>query len=519
MSSTRRRFLQGVTVAASLSLADLPFLGGLAALAAEPPPDKVRFGRDIEPIVQLIEETPRERCVGVFIDQLRRGLSYRRFLAATFCAGIRKKHSHHEVYKIHSVYQVCQDVRADERLLPLFWAINGFKQRQEDFPAAPLTELRGPLPTADKARAEFAEAMERADLDRAEPALVALARTQGARQTMEQLWLYGCRNGHAGGHGAISVANCFRALDTIGWQEAEPALRFVLQDLFQLGYVRPDASFAQNTARVERRLDNLPAGWAGETANQAATRELYALIREGKAADTCDLAVRQLQDGIAAQALWDAAHLATAELLVRHRDGWGLASRPLHSNTSTNALHHAFRACAVPRTRLLVLLQALAWAATKTGGDLADRGLRDLRITELGGASVPANSQSAVAEIFAQLPSRTYRWDRNARPGAVLTYGRREDADEACRKTFALLSARPEAALPFMQTANSWLCRKASNDHHEYKFLAAILEDAALISPEWRPHLLAASVHYFHGNQTPDNPVIDQAREELRKLG
>ena len=101
----------------------------------------------------------------------------------------------------------------------------------------------------------------------------------------------------------------------------------------------------------------------------------------------------------------------------------------------------------------------------------------------------------------------------------MLTYGKREDADEACRKVFALISERPEAAPLFAQTAHCWLCRKASNDHHEYKFLAAILEDATLVSPEWQPHILAASVHYFHGNQTPDNPVIQQARDAIRKMG
>src|SRR5262249_25008849 len=164
-----------------------------------------------------------------------------------------------------------------------------------------------------------------------------------------------------------------------------------------------------------------------------------------------------------------------------------------------NAMHYAFRACTAPRTRLLVLLQAVAWVAARTGGDLAARGLRDIRITELGGASVPARSEEAVAEIFALLPSRTYRWDPKGKPKAVLTYGRRADADEACRKVFALARARPEAVPLFVQTAHSWLCRKASNDHHEYKFLAAILEDATLVSPEWQPHLLAASVHYFHG--------------------
>ena len=68
----------------------------------------------------------------------------------------------------------------------------------------------------------------------------------------------------------------------------------------------------------------------------------------------------------------------------------------------------------------------------------------------------------------------------------------------------------------FVQTTHGWLCRKASNDSHEHKFLAAILEDAAWVSREWRPHLPAAAVHYFHGDQSPDNPVIQQTREALR---
>jgi hypothetical protein len=495
----------------------VPSLGGLAALAGEPPPAKVRFGPDIEPIVRLIEETPRERCVEVFVDQLRGGLPYRRFLAAAFFACVRREYSHHEVYKIHAVHQVSMDVRTEERLLPLFWAINGFKQRQEDFPGESLKRLRGSLPKPDQAAAELVEAAEHFDQERAELAIVALARNQGARRTMEQLWLYGCRNGGSGGHGAISVSNCFRALEIIGWQEAEPALRFVVQDLFHFGWLKSDEYLLPNTARAEQLLNTLPPGWGGSQADRPATSALFAQIRNGKATEACDLAAKQLQDGIAAQAIWDAVHLATAELMVRHSSGWGLASRPLHSNTSTNALHYAYRTSSSPRTKLLVLLQAVAWAASKTSGDLAGKGLRDMSITELGGVAIPASSEKAVAEIFELVPHRTYRWD--PKDGAVLTYGKRENADEACRKVFALTSERPEAVPLFVQTAHSWLCRKASNDHHEYKFLAAILEDAALVSPEWQPHVLAASVHYFHGNQTPDNPVMQQARDAMRKIG
>jgi hypothetical protein len=498
-----------------MCLADGPSLFGLAAFGAEPPPEQVRFGPDLEPIVQLIEETPREQCVRVFVAELQRGLPYRRFLAASLFAAIRKTHSNHEVYKIHAVHQVSMDVRAQERLLPLFWALNGYKQRQEDFPRPAMTELRGPLPSAENTAREFREAIDRGDQDQAELALVALGRGQGARPTMEQLWQYGCRNGGAGGHMAIALANCFRALETIGWQQAEPALRFVVQDWFALGYARPDRYYQPNLARVDEHLAHLPSNWAGERADRTATLELLGQIREGDAERASALAVQQLRRGVTAQALWDAVHLATAELLVRHNDGWGLASRPLHSNTSTNAMHYAFRTATVPATRLLVLLQAVAWATDKTGSDRAGGALRDLSITDLSAIKLPDSSEDAITEIFAQLPARHYRWDKSR--GAVLTYGTRADADEACRRVFVLARERPNAVPLFVQTAHSWLCRKASNDHHEYKFLAAILEDVGWVSPEWRPHLLAASVHYFHGDRSPDNSVIQQAREALLK--
>src|SRR5439155_15941001 len=136
---------------------------------------------------------------------------------------------------------------------------------------------------------------------------------------------------------------------------------------------------------ADRQLEKLPPTWAATKADASATRELFTLLREGKVEPACDLAVKQLLGGVGAQALWDAVHLATAELMVRHKSGWGLASRPLHANTSTNALHYAFRSCTTARTRLLALLQAVAWAAGRTGSDLGD--LRDVKIAELAAAS------------------------------------------------------------------------------------------------------------------------------------
>ena len=118
-----------------------------------------------------------------------------------------------------------------------------------------------------------------------------------------------------------------------------------------------------------------------------------------------------------------------------------------------------------------------------------------------------------MAEIFDLLPARSFVYGNQS-----FRYGKREAADEACRKAFVLAQERPEALPLFVQEANRWLCRKSSYDHHDYKFVAAILEDVDWVSPQWQPHLLAASVHWFHGKQSPDHPAVQQAREAIKKL-
>jgi hypothetical protein len=504
---------------ATLGLTDVATLERLRVFADEksPVPDTVRFGPGIEPIVRLIEETPRADCVRVLIEQLQKGLPYRRLLAGVFFAGIRRLNSYHDVYKIQPVHQFCTQLRPEERLLPLFWAVDGFKTRQEDWPNKPLTELTGPLPATAEAAAELAGALETADLETVERALIVLARNRGFDQAREQLYLYGCRNGGAGGHGAIAVASCFRALDAIGWEHAEPVLRIALRDVSALGGKgKPDLYFQPNLARADRDGEKLPHGWNAGEANRPATLELFGLLREGKTNEACDLAVQQLLAGVGAHAIWDAVHLTTAELMVRHESGWGLASRPLHSNTSTEALRHASRASKSLRTQLLALLQAVTWAADKTSAELQAKTLRDIQILQLPRAGLPAKSDEALADIFAQVPPRHYHWDAEKRE-AVTTYGQRSDADEACRKIFTLTHERPEARPLYVQAALSWMCRKASSDPHEYKFLAAILEEAETASPEWQPHLLAASIHFLHGNQSADYPAVQQAREALQK--
>src|SRR5262245_48511816 len=79
MRPSRRRFLTTAAAGGTLlGLSDLGFLSGLPpvrAADAKPDPKRVRLRPEIEPLVQLIEETPRDRVLGAVTDRVQERLS------------------------------------------------------------------------------------------------------------------------------------------------------------------------------------------------------------------------------------------------------------------------------------------------------------------------------------------------------------------------------------------------------------------------------------------------------------
>src|SRR3989442_1874160 len=105
--------------------------------------DIVKFRPEIEPLVSLIENTPRDKCAEMAVEQLRRGGSYRQMLAALFLAGIRNINPRppgfalHCVFVIYSSHLISLEAPADSRLLPLFYALDDFQAAQERDGQAP----------------------------------------------------------------------------------------------------------------------------------------------------------------------------------------------------------------------------------------------------------------------------------------------------------------------------------------------------------------------------------------------
>ena len=152
-----------------------------------------------------------------------------------FLAGIRNVKPRpvgfkfHAVLVINSAHLLGQTAAPDERLLPLLWALDNFKNSQAqdvsegDWTLGKVDEAKVPGPTS--ARAAFVKAMEAWDSDAADVAAAGLCRASGAAEVMEPFWRYAVRDQRDIGHKAIFAAQCWRTLQAIGWQHAEPVLR------------------------------------------------------------------------------------------------------------------------------------------------------------------------------------------------------------------------------------------------------------------------------------------------------
>src|SRR5258705_2146170 len=146
----RRSFLRWAGGAGALAaLGDFGFLGRLPSVSAAEAaldPKIVRFHPDIEPLVRLLEETPRDRVVEEVAMRVRKGLPYRNVLAALLLAGVRNIQTRavgvkfHAVLVVNSAHLPSLASPESDRWLPILLAIDPFqKSPAADVPGSGLT--------------------------------------------------------------------------------------------------------------------------------------------------------------------------------------------------------------------------------------------------------------------------------------------------------------------------------------------------------------------------------------------
>src|SRR5687767_4801026 len=168
------------------------------------PAGSVRWGTGLEPLVKVLEETPREKLIEEIASRVKKGLAYNEVLAALFLAAVRNVQPRpvgfkfHAVLAINAAHQTSLSGPESDRWLPIFWSLDYFKESQAEekkktgWTLPPVDESK--VPAADKARQAFVEAIEKWDVEGVDGPAVALARTGNAKDVFELFYRHSMRD-------------------------------------------------------------------------------------------------------------------------------------------------------------------------------------------------------------------------------------------------------------------------------------------------------------------------------------
>jgi hypothetical protein len=503
----RRQFVaRSVTAGLAAGLGDLAFLHHLppvTAADARVTPDIVQLNPDMEPLVRLIEETPRAKLLEAVGAKVRDGsTNYGRLLGAVLLAGVRGikprpvGFQFHAVLVVNSAHLASLAAPDSDRWLPLFWALDNFKasqatnkEKNAGWVMPPVAEDK--LPPASQARKRFTEAMDQWDEEGADAAVASLVRSAGAGEVIELFWRYGARDFRDIGHKAIFVANSWRAMQTIGWRHAEPVVRSLAFALLQhegdnpaKRDGEPDRPWRENLKRAAK----IRADWFQGKEAPSAASDLLEALRTASASEASEKVVELLNKGVAPASVWDGLFLRAGELLMQQPGIGGL-----HCVTSTNALHYAYTTSGNDETRRLLMLQGAAFLPMFKAFMGRAKLDESRKVDALEKAELKSAGPEAIEEIMADVS---------------------KDKMSAARKVLALLD-RKDGVPDGLMTAARRLIFLKGRDSHDYKFSSAALEDYYHATPAWRARYLASSVFWLKGSGDEDNGLVKRTRAAL----
>ena len=214
-----------------------------------------------------------------------------------------------------------------------------------------------------------------------------------------------------------------------------------------------------------------------------AALELYRALGKEGPEEIGLIALKLCEDGIHPQIIWDAAFMATIQLIMEQS-----TIVPVHATTTVNALNFAYRKAHQPETKAFMLLQALSFTTFLRRQTRGRK--RNIQFEKFD--PVALEDRNPEQEIFYSVSQ-----NRSVAAGKMLHY---------------LQSGG--SAQRIMQVARKHIVDK-NFGYHDYKFIESAFENYAHISPRWRDRYLSASAFYLNGSEDKQNEVVALLKEML----
>lgn len=440
-------------------------------------------------LVDMLVNTPRDKLQPWVVEQIRSGrLRKPELIKALLSAGVSHIEPRPVGFKYHAVLMVDAARRLSLQAegivnwIPILWNVDYFKHSQARSLRSSgwhLETATAELPPLNSAPSVFNQGMQAKTWLQADRAITRMARSGSMSAAFELMLEWAIRDFHSIGHKAILLSGVWRCLEYSGWRESETILRGVTYALLADGNVSADRNqgwWEQDYPLNLPLSEQIPATAFRDEYSEKNTLSLLKSFRSDNARTSSEHAAGLLKSGMPLQALWDAVFLAAADTVM---------NRPtipsLHAVTVSHALHSLWQRTANPTMRRVIPLQAVSYVVQmkqqRFGGGWNGLDILNLR----------AESQAAASltDQFEDLGENIGTSPEDAR----LLLQRFPISDEWWR---------------LKQQLNHWLLYK-SNQAHDFKFGAAVLESVEWISPQWRTPYLAACSRLLKGSNMPDS--------------
>jgi hypothetical protein len=452
-------------------------------------PQRIRFADTIEPLVQFIEETPRDEILDRTLDKLRGGVPTQTMLTASALAVTRSSDlppGHHggPLHPLAGLYAVSKLVgrlEGEQRFLPVMQHVALANKHVHDPVTAPYSLLEfEPLDAGgvEATKAAFLTAASRGESNKADHLFLWLWQHVPPIEALDLLLSVAIPKNVLDDHYFIFPAFTWRALEIIGHDYLSvlmrPAVRYVARFPTQRAVPEADALIEEH--QLLNRVLRQRTG-ADETA---------VIGRIGEAIGHCNayseipvLLARALAEGLSLEGAGEALSIGAAGLFLR-----SLTGNPMdvHLHTSANLRRYLLRLDGLSlRNKLLILL---LW---HTGPEVKSTQYRmepapqpDLAAV----AALPPRTQDALLEAITQSI-----YDQPPTDWSTVTNLGKMRAVPEVKGTVNLAQQYVQCgydAAALMRRLGEIVCHDSFTEMHAFKHHQAIVEEFHATREPWR---------------------------------
>jgi hypothetical protein len=374
MSHSRREFLADVgkgMIAASLGAGLANELGLCPAIAGDEVPE-LTFGA-LEPLVDLIEDTPKNKLLPLLVEKLNSGTDLKQLTAAAAFANARtfggeNYFGFHTFMALSPAYHMAGELPTERAALPLLKVLYRNAHYTESV-GGRKNEVLKPMTPAESATAEAVhKAVNAGDRVAAERLLAAVAKTP---EDALDAALLGVADTHDV-HTAVMPWRAYAMLDIVGREHAVTLLRQSVRQCAKQCESQKDrmAQLAAQRKILPGLLEKhkLPKNAAGiRTADDAWVEKLCATILASSQEQAGEAVAMALAEGFSSEDIGQAVSMAANQLVLRQVESWDGKntigrrthgdSPGVHASDATNAWRNMSRV-SNPRNRAAGLILA-----------------------------------------------------------------------------------------------------------------------------------------------------------------